>query len=216
MQVLKNGIIAAMVLLTAALAACDKKDSNSNNGNNGNSGQTVVQAIPNNINFIPNSSQCLNQTNSYESNWGPYQQAGFYQPVGSYGQYGQGRFGQRRNDWDRDRYHGTSSQVCPANTYPACDAQVGLVCVPSSYGQNNTLAWYGYNGSQFSFCGYNQYQGYSSGGFGNGYGGNCGTSGGYSGGYSPVGQTCLVGTNSCGYGQCLQIGGGSSIGICTQ
>lgn len=148
----------------------------------------VVVDIPQ----VVTASSCLDtRTQPAGNTWTPYEQAGavYY-------------------DWN---YNPSSMPTgrfcgCPFGYQPVCGYGIGMICVPAHTIQNRQLAWWQWNNqvNNFGFSGYNSYAGYSQGGAGS----TC---------TPQIGQTCQVGTSSCGrYGYCLPFQNGSLVGICVQ
>jgi hypothetical protein len=121
---------------------------------------------------------------------------------------GRGRDGRRGDHLGRQDYVGSvlPSQGfcgCGAGFQPVCDpASGGLTCAPAQALQGQNLALYGYNqnnnGFGFRYGNYNQRGGQ--------YQQNCATE---------FGQTCTVGSFSCGNGFCKPLDN-STVGICVQ
>lgn len=156
---------------------------------------------------VPNPEQCLqqNQYRSQQNHWRQYEQYGF-----------------RPYSWDVQNnvysaHHHRDPNInrgfcgCPQGYRAACDANVGMVCMPIQPLQQNrySVAWYGWaNGfNQFAYWGYSYADNVPS------YNHNqtqyaC---------HQQFGQTCNVNQpNSCARGMCRPTSYGSPIGICVQ
>ena len=171
-----TSIFKAVIAITIALqvVSCGKNNDNSSGG------QTAL---------APSSFQSCSPgaVNNYSQ---PYGQPG-YAPSSYYGGYNsQVPYNPYR--WGNN-YNVAQSGFCGCSfgEVPACNPGVGLYCVPA---QGLNYAQYNYNGSAYSFNGYNQFSGNS-----------CSTG---------VGQICQVGVaGACGqFGRCDQTSAG--YGIC--
>lgn len=204
MRLMKSVTMILMALATTLVVGCGKDSKGDGYSNNGD----VVA-------FVPTPEACMRQPTTLGS-WSTYQNYGFqqcnwnaYQQY-DYGQYNYGygrgrhsRHGQQGYGY-QPGYPNSYSQAscgCPSGYQPVCDGGLGgMVCMPiggSSY-LNSMIYWGWNNQSQFSY-----YAGYNRSNWNNAYA-------------SPFGQSCMVGTNSCGYGYCQPLQAGSSIGYCVR
>lgn len=141
-------------------------------------------------------------------------------------------YGYENNDTSNNEYCG-----CPAGTQAMCDGQYGLVCLPVELIGGQDIAWWRQGQGGFEFSGYGGYSAYT-----NVYDPrtnlppprwndgrrNDGRWNNRSGGYRPqvavapqcssqIGQTCTVGTNSCGQNShCQPVAPNQPIGICVR
>lgn len=235
MEFKKSGmalLLALATLGTIVTAGCGKdKDNNSYGNGYGDGTGRVAQ--------VPTADVCQPNRPVNPQVWNPYQQYGFrnYNYTPGYGTPGYGPY----NNAYGQQFYANGFCGCPVGYQPVCDPRVGMSCMPVSLFQGNQyqFAWYGWNSglNNFSFNNFGGYAGYNNGGlptagypgqYPNSYPGYPGyPSGGYPGqsvggiAGNPycaqnIGQTCQVGTNSCGNGICRPVSYNSPIGVCVR
>jgi len=215
MEFKKSGmalLLAFATLGTIVTAGCGKdKDNNSYGNGYGNGYGDGTGRIAQ----VPTADACQPNRPVNPQVWNPYQQYQFrnYNFTPGYG-YGTPGYGPYNNAYGQ-QFGANGFCGCPAGYQPVCDPRVGMSCMPVSLLQGNQyqFAWYGWNSglNNFSFNNFGGYAGYNNGGL---------PTAGYPNSYNnctqQIGQTCQVGTNSCGYGICRPVSYNSPIGVCVR
>lgn len=179
-------------MLAATLIVGCGKDAN-RDSNGGVSGDGSVVA------FVPTPEACMRQPSTWNG-WGNYQTYGYQSCswTGANTAWGGSGYGYQNSGWNQP-YNMQGSCGCPSGYQPVCDGGLGgMICMPTNgfQYQNQMVYWGWNNNNRFS-----HYAGYQPTYWNNSYG-------------SPFGQSCMVGTNSCGYGLCQPTAPGSPYGVC--